>query len=627
MPQLDWTAGVHHDGSALYVSNPLPKLGETIQLRIRLPANAPIKAVFIRTAPDGENLHTAMQRSDSDGATQWWEGDLIAVMPQNHYRFKIMTETGWAYHLTAAGISRFERPDWFDFKLVANFEAPSWLPDTVFYEIFPDRFHNGNPELTPKPGAWRYQRFSVTNQAWGESPKSYQEAGNLNFFGGDLPGIAQKLDYLEDLGVNTIYLTPIFLSTSNHRYDVSDFDQIDPHLGGNQGLADLRAALDARHFRLILDITLNHCGYLNKWFTDAQANLQHSPTADFFTFYNNHPDQYESWLGVRSLPKLNYRSEKLRAAMWGNPDSIMRKWLKPPYRIDGWRLDVANMQGRQGEIQLGHKIGRALRRAVKSENPDAYVFGEHFFDGTPNLQGDELDASMNYAGFTFPLWQWLSGRENGLEWRPQSSDTSPLPAEAMADAWTLYRAAIPWIVQRQQFTLLDSHDTIRIFEKMNGEKAWIRLAALFQMTYPGVPCVYYGDEIGMEGGADPDNRRTMPWDESAWDHDMHAHYKRIIHLRRTQPALIEGGFQQLYAEGPVAVFQRQSKEQRLIIVGYRGPERLHQITIPIWPSGLGEGAILVDLLNGGERYTVADGSITLTGLEKGAGLVLEERTQ
>jgi alpha-glucosidase len=622
MTHSEWTAGVHHDGSARYVSEPLPKLGQLVRLKLRAPSGAPIIRAFIRTAPDGENHLAPMQRTADDGVLQWWEGDLHVSMPKNHYRFKLITESGEAYHLNAAGISRVDRPDWFDFRIVADFQAPTWVYSSVFYEIFPDRFYNGDPELTPKPGEWTYRNFPVSNQAWGELPKPYKDSGNVNFYGGDLPGIAQKLDYLEELGVNAIYLTPIFVSTSNHRYDVSDFYHIDPHLGGDDGLAALRTALDAKKFRLILDITLNHCGFQNHWFTDAQKDLN-SPTAEFFTFYQNDPNQYASWLGVRSLPKLNYRSEKLRAAMWGDEDSVMRRWLRAPYRIDGWRLDVANMQGKQGPYQLGHKIGRALRKAVKAENPDAYIFGEHFYDGTPHLQGDELDASMNYAGFTFALWQWLSGRENGLEWRPDSVDTQLLPAEDMAAQWTSYRAAIPYAIQLQQFLLLDSHDTARVSMKMGGDKALIKLAAFMQMTYPGVPCVYYGDEIGLEGGVDPDNRRTMPWDRAEWDQEMLAHYKKIIHLRRTQTALQTGGFQQLYAQDGLVSFLREATDQRLLVVGYRGAETRAMHWLPIWQAGFREGAKLVDLLSGKE-YTVSEGAITLRQVEHGACYLLQE---
>jgi alpha-glucosidase len=274
--------------------------------------------------------------------------------------------------------------------------------------------------------------------------------------------------------------------------------------------------------------------------------------------------------------------------------------------------------------QLEHKIWRGMRRAVKADRPDAYVFGENFFDGTPYLQGDELDAVMNYQGFTIPLWSWLPGREldrgliQGMDWL----DPYPLPAEAVAEQWTRFRAAVPWVVVRQQFNQLGSHDTPRILSILNGDKALLKLGAVLLMTFPGVPCIYYGDEIGMEGLYDPDNRRPMRWNGATWDEDVRGHYQRLIALRRQSPALRRGGFQMVYADGGLLAYQRQSPEQRLLIVVYRGPETLETCDLPARHAGLADGAHLTDLL-GGEIYTVRDGSLRLERLKAGAALVLE----
>ena len=237
----------------------------------------------------------------------------------------------------------------------------------------------------------------------------------IEFYGGDLPGITGKLDYLAGtssssgpgLGVNALYLNPVFTAYSNHRYDVADYDNVDPHLGGNAALAELRRGLTDRGMRYMLDIVPNHCGFMHPWFRAAQADPA-AATAEFFTF-RHHPDDYECWLGVRSLPKLNYRSPRLREAIYAGPDAVFRRWLRPPYAADGWRVDVANMLGRHGVDQLGAEVARGIRQAVKAENPDAYLLGENFFDATAQLQGDGWDASMNYAGFTMPLWYWLRG--------------------------------------------------------------------------------------------------------------------------------------------------------------------------------------------------------------------------
>ncbi len=615
---LHWTAGLHHDGSALYVSNPLPTQDEVVTLRLRAPLGAPIRAVFLRTAPDGEEFLEALRPDREEGVCAWWVGELKMTMPSLPYRFKIMSDEG-AYWLTAMGVSRADAPDWFDFKLLADFSAPRWLEDAIFYQVFPDRFHNGDPGNDVPAGlSWGRHGFKTQQRDWGEDPLPWASAGSLDYYGGDLAGVMQKLDYLQDLGVNSLFLNPIFTAYSNHRYDIADYHHVDPYLGGDQALIDLRRALDDRQMRLILDVTPNHCGFRNVWFLEAQANRA-APTADFFTF-THHPDEYETWLGHKSLVKLNYRSYRLREAMYRASDSVLRRWLHEPYRIDGWRLDVANMTARQGMTQLAHEVWRELRQVVKHDNPDAYLFGENFFDGTPHLQGDELDATMNYQGFTIPLWRWLRGLETASSDR--WIDHTPLPAEALAEQWTRFRAAVPWAVARQQFIQLGSHDTPRILTIAGGDKALLKLASTLLLTFPGVPCIYYGDEIGMEGTDDPDNRRCMRWDEATWDTDLRNHYKGLIELRRNAPALRRGGFQMIHAEGGLLAYLRQSPEQRLLVVGWRGPEWLPPTLLPVRHAGIADGARLVDLLKG-RAFTVKDGRILLEGVGRSGMLVLE----
>ncbi|MBX3086599.1 MAG: maltodextrin glucosidase [Anaerolineae bacterium] len=618
---LYWTAGLHHDGSALYVSSQQPKLGDRVTIKLRAPASAPIQRVFLRTAPDGENHLEAMHETWRDDHLAWWSVEMPVVMPANPYRFKLLTAEG-AYFLNQAGVSRADGPEWNDFKLLADYASPAWAQSAVFYQIFPDRFAAGNPANQVPEGAWEIRGYKTTRRAWGDPVLTWKETGSLDYYGGDLPGIVQKIPYLVELGVNALYLNPIFVSYSNHRYDVSDFYNIDPYVGGNEGLAELRRATDEAGIKIMLDVTLNHLGWRHPWFTDAQNNPE-SATAEYFTFYER-PEKYESWLGVRSLPKFNYRSEKLREQMYKSVDSVLRTWLRPPYRIDGWRLDVANMQARQGAIQLSHKIGRQLRRAVKEEAPNTYLIGEHFYDATTYLQGDELDATMNYSGFAIPLWRWLNGQDLGTDYRPEVADPVLMPAEAVVEQWTRFRAPLPWQVARHQFNLMDSHDTSRILHKLGEDKTLLPLATAILMTYPGTPSVYYGTEVGMTGGPDPDNRRTMPWNEAEWDHDLLAYFKRIIHLRRTAPALIDGGYQHLYAEGGLVVYQRQAPSQRLIVVGYRGPDALTECHVPVWHSGLNDGATLVDLLGGGS-YRVENGTLALSNLARGTALILEER--
>jgi alpha-glucosidase len=598
----EWTHSIHHDGSPGYVQTAGPQLGATARIRLRVGREVPVEAAFLRSCPDGEESVVAMQPDGADTVCRWWRVELPVRMLRTGYRFLLRTSAGNRWY-NAAGVLEHYPTDANDFKLLAEARAPAWVRDSVFYQIFPDRFADGDPSNNVRSGAYRYGGKPVVARPWGAPPDKTN--GSREFFGGDLQGITRRLAYLEDLGVNALYLNPIFAAPSNHKYDVASYEQVDPHLGGEPALAELRAALSARAMRLMLDIVPNHCGATHPWFLAAQANAQ-APEAEFFTFIR-HPDQYESWLGVSTLPKLDYRSERLRELMYAGPEAIMRRWLRPPYSIDGWRIDVANMLGRQGPHNLGHKIGRGIRRALKAERPEAYLLGEHFFDGTPHLQGDELDATMNYQGFTFPVWRWLGGAEPPVAW----ADPQPFSTQQLAAQWAAFRAAIPWQIAIQQFNLLGSHDTPRLRSILGGDLGRVRVAAALLFSYPGVPCVYYGDELGLEGMGDPDCRRCMPWDEAAWDHDLRAWFQRLARLRRTAPALRWGGFQLLYAAGDTLAFQREAPEERLIVVARRADDGLR--ALPVRHGGLADGAHLTELL-GGTEASVVSGMLPLVGL-------------
>jgi alpha-glucosidase len=597
---FSWLDSVHHDGSPTYVHF---AQANRVLLRLRADHTAPLRHVFIRTNPDGEQSLLAMERQLDHGVCQWWQAELPLAMPRTNYRFWLLTDNG-GWWLNAAGMLRSTPLDASDFKLLRNYHAPHWLARSVFYQIFPDRFYDGDPGNNVTDGAYLYRGRSVVARAWGTPPN--RATGSTEFYGGDLQGITAKLDYLTELGVNAIYLNPIFLAPSNHKYDVADYEQIDPHLGGDSALVALRDALDERDMRLILDIVPNHCGATHPWFTAAQAD-PNAPTADFFTFHR-HPDQYESWLGVSSLPKLNYRSPRLRDTMYAGNAAIMRHWLRPPYRIDGWRIDVANMLARQGEVQLGHKIGREVRRALKAEAPESYLLGENFFDGTPHLQGDELDATMNYRGFSFPLLQWLIGYDLAALFGQPWADTSHLPTEALAAQWRTFAAAIPWQIAQQQLNLLGSHDTPRILTVLEERVDLVKIAVALLFCYPGVPCIYYGDEVGLTGGRDPECRACMPWQPDAWNHDLRTFYQMIIGLRRTTPALIEGGYQLLHAAGETLAFMREAPTDRLIVVACRSATEHN--TLSVRQAGLADGTRLHERLTG-RVTTIQNGTLAI----------------
>jgi alpha-glucosidase len=431
-------------------------------------------------------------------------------MPITNYRFMILCD-GAAYWYNGSGLHSYNLTDAEDFRLLADYKAPAWIRNSVFYQIFPDRFADGDPTNNVQDGEYEYAGFPARRREWGEPPTSGSRAAMVEFYGGDLPGITAHLDYINDLGANALYLNPVFTAFSNHRYDVTDYFAVDPHLGGNQSLVDLRLALTARDMRYIIDIVPNHCGVLHPWFQAALADLE-APTAEYFTFHN-HPDEYETWLGVRSLIKLNYRSTALRNVMYAGPDSVFRHWLRPPYSADGWRIDVANMLARQGADQMGMEVGRGIRQAVKEGNPEAYLMGENFFDASSQLLGDCWDGVMNYSGFNLPLLSWLRGMSVHVPGQSQPILTgNRWTTEALVSSWNAFRAAIPWVMAYQQFNLLGSHDTPRALSLLKGNRDLVRLAVVLLFTYPGVPCVYYGDEIGMGGDLEMNPRQCMSWD-------------------------------------------------------------------------------------------------------------------
>ena len=608
MKEIHWSQTVHHDGSPYYVSFDPTGSHASLQLRLRVSKTAPITQLFVRTIPDGEQHYTPMQIVASDAQCNWWQTEIRLHMLLTNYRFFFNTTEGnWSF--TANGMVQYTPTDATDFKYLYRYDAPSWVQGSVFYQIFPERFADGDSTNNVQSGEYSCYGTSVVAHAWGELPTQTGAAGNAHFFGGDLQGIVQHMDYLTDLGVSALYLTPIFTSPSNHKYDVQNYREVDPHFGGEQALIALREALDERGMRLMLDIVPNHCSSMHEWFVDAQKDPK-AKTRDYFTFGKT-SETYESWLGVSSLPKLNYHSEQLRQEMYAGEDAIMRYWLRPPYRIDGWRIDVANMLARQGESQLEHKIGRGIRRAVKSESPSMYLIGEHFFDASAQLQGDELDATMNYRGFSLPLLQWLVGYIDDT-WLTRPRETWPLlPTEALMAQWRAFLSAIPWQIAIQQFNLLGSHDTARLQTVLDGNEALIQVAVTLLLTYPGVPSIYYGDEIGIEGGRDPDNRHCMSWDPQTWNTTRRSLYQRLIHERRTAPALREGGFQALYAAGETLAFLREAPDERLLIVARRKDDGLK--ALPVQQAGLSDSTHMQEVLSGTQAIVV-DGFLPLESL-------------
>jgi alpha-glucosidase len=618
MDQIDfpaWLASLHHDGSPDYVSNTYPVLGESVQLRLRVEAAAPIQRALLRIFPDGEQAFLPMIQVESPAHLQFWTVELPIRMPATHYRFLLQSADGVWWH-SAAGPSAFEPLDQTDFQILAGYNPPAWVQESVFYQIFPDRFANGDPANDPRPEDYEYRGQRPQTLPWGSPPLQDQHPG-IVFYGGDLPGITQHLDYLADLGVNALYLTPVFTALSNHKYDVMDYEHVDPHFGGDEALVELRRGLDQLGMRYLLDIVPNHCGWAHPWFQRARQSAD-AAEADFFTF-RQRPDDYESWLGVWSLPKLNYRSAGLCQAMYAGQDAVFRRWLRPPFRADGWRVDVANMLGRQGEIQMGEEVAHGLRAAVKETDPQAYLIGENFFDATRQLQGDQWDGVMNYAGFATPLLHWLSGVQISAIGLKEPVNGPALSTQGLAAVWRSRLAGIPWAVALQQYNLLGSHETMRARSHLAENDALHRLAVTILLTYPGVPGLYYGDEIGMLDQPGLRSRACIEWDSERWDHDLRNFFKDLIHLRRSSPALQRGGFQIVTVEEHLIAFQRSLGAERWLVIAQRSASPRPAGPLDLRSAGLPDGTRLREHFSGQEAL-VRGGWLDCPVLPQGATL-------
>ncbi len=582
MIKPDWVKSLMHCSNHDYLSNPYPRLGQMITVRLTVARDAPIQQIVLRTLPDGEQQFTSMTLADTGDGLAVWQAELGIYQPQVAYRFGIQSDE-YVWWLNAAGADIIEPFIQFDFKIIANLQPISWLSDAVFYQVFPDRFSNGDPSNDPLDERVPYRNFTRTTLPWGE-PGTSQDYG-LTFYGGDLQGIDQHISHLLELGVNAVYLNPIFSSHTNHRYDCTNYEQVDPTLGGDSALIKLRQTLDHHRMHLLLDIAPNHCSLGHHWFQRAQQDPD-SAEAGFFYFDEDSGD-YESWMGHRMLPKLNYSSQELRRQMYVDDTSIFRKWLLPPFSVDGWRVDVANMLGKRKDQQFDQEVISGIRQAVKTSKPDAYLIGENFYEAASQLDGRGWDGVMNYAGFSAPLWHWLTSYKQGaMLWDGNLESQHAWPTEALVRTWQGFMASIPWQIALQQFNLLDSHDTSRIRTLLKGNEALQRLAAIIQFTFPGVPCIYYGDEIGLSDAPGFGSRNCMEWDESKWNTPLWEFYSKLVDLRKSSEILKDGSFRILYWEKDLILYERELKGKHVLISANRSP-----MTRPVKPIKLINGMI------------------------------------
>jgi len=552
----------HHDGSEWYVPEQAPALGDRVSVFVR--TGPEVSTVHVRSTPDGEPRFEGAEvdrvvGGETGGQTSrevWWRAEVEVRNPLTRYRF-LLDRPGGPVWLTAAGVVGHDVPDATDFRLVADAPPPGWAQDAVIYQIFPDRFARSAAADDRELPDW------AIRCDWDTPVVPHGPQTPCQFYGGDLDGVAARLDHVADLGADTVYLTPIFPARSNHRYDATGFDHVDPLLGGDAALHRLAGAVHARGWRLIGDLTTNHTGAAHPWFTAAVSDVD-SPERGMFYFDPDSGD-YESWCGVTSLPKLNWRSAELRRRF----AAIAARWLE---QVDGWRVDVANMTGRRGADDYAHEVARLMLGAVRGARPDALLVAEHAHDSTGDLDAGGWQGTMNYAGFLRPVWTWLRADSLGLAHFLGVPGAVPARTGAAAVAtMRAFAARISWRSLTHSWTLLGSHDTPRI-RTVVGDRERQAVAAGLLFTLPGTPMVFAGDEIGLTGINGEGSRTPYPWHRpERWDAAMLDRYRDLIALRRRHPALRRGGLRWLRADDDLLVFVRETAAERLLVAARRAP--------------------------------------------------------
>ena len=555
----------HHDGSELYLSSSSPKLGQRVTFNFRAGSNFPIEQAILRLYHDGEPRFFPMKRSLIKGE-QWWQVKVEIRNLKTPYRFLIVNGDTYSW-LNARGFQSHDVTSTNDFQLLATPAFPNWIRSAVFYQIFPDRFATSGQYQHLKP-----EKF--ISRPWDQLPNGRDKSTGVEFFGGDLDGVSQRLDHLKELGINGIYFTPIFPAGSTHRYDASSFDEVDPLLGGDAALLRLAKKAKSAGIYLMGDLTTNHCGREHSWLQRSLKSKK-AKEREFFYWDKSVKHGYEGWWGLASLPKLNYNSKKLREIMYEGENSIVKKWLKKPYSLSGWRIDVGNMTGRYKGEDINREVITGVRKALQESNSQAWLVAENADHFPSDLDGFGWHGTMNYNGFMRPIWGWLSNKaqvEKAFFGVPVSIPR--FTAGEMVSAMKEFSSTIPWRNFVSSMLLLDSHDTAR-FRNVVGKDSMRHIAGMgLLLTYPGVPSIYAGDELGLEGQWGEDGRRTIDWSRQSWDHDFLSEVKKLIKIRRQSHALAQGGLRWILIEDDLLAFERESKREKILVVVSRAAQKV-----------------------------------------------------
>lgn len=669
------------DGTKLFRNPAEPMPGDDVSIRFRT-AKENVDTVCLIW--NGSRI--IMNKKESDKRFDYYETVVKVGEDKVDYYFEITTGRFVCYY-NKKGVSN-EVQDWYNFNIMPGFTTPSWAKGAVMYQIYVDRFCNGDRNNDVVDREYSYIGDTVVEvNDWGKYPAAM---GVREFYGGDLTGVMKKLDYLKELGVDVIYFNPLFVSPSNHKYDIQDYDYIDPHFGtivkdGGEPLAE--GDFDNKHaskyiqrvtnienleasnklfaefvekahsmgIKVILDGVFNHCGSFNKWldkeriyegqegYNKGAYISKDSPYNSFFKFYDEekwpYNNTYDGWWGHDTLPKLNYEdSPKL-------VDYILRiakKWVSAPYNVDGWRLDVAADLGHSGEYN--HEFWQKFRKSVKEANPDAIILAEHYGDPSSWLQGKEWDTVMNYDAFMEPLTWFLTGLEkHSDEFRGDLLGNHEAFFGAMNHHMTKFNTQSLQVSMNE----LSNHDHSRFLTRTNRRvgrtatagpqaaeanvnKGVLKEAVVVQMTWPGAPTIYYGDEAGVCGWTDPDSRRTYPWGHE--DQDLIQVHKELIKIHKAYDAIKTGSIIFL-GGGPMYLSYGRFDEKDKIIVAINNHFDSLTMDINVWELGIDDSDTLVRLIETTENgydvsakfYNSVNGVLHIT-LPAISGVIIKNST-
>ena len=558
---------------ASFVEPLCPKRGQVVTIRCRVLSN---DVNWVRLAEISDYSPDIMLRHEMKREGDVFSVDMRMDEPVLRYWLEANVSGMGSLYLSKRGESHVCPCNRDTFEIIADLDVPSWIPNAVCYQIFPDRFAKGDPSVGAKAGGYVFDGHEPVVMDWNDEPLQYKDGHCLDFFNGDLKGIADKVEHFKELGVTTLYLNPIGCSMTTHRYDCTDYFHVDPKLGGDDAYASMIQTMHENGIKVVTDISINHTGIEHPWFKNA---LNGGEEKEFY--YEDGKGDFDYWFGVRTLPQLNYKSKRLRDLVFAGEGSVLKKFLRPPFCQDGWRMDVATCVGVNGSDRMCHEIWQNVRKSVKAVNPQAYIVGECWEDAGSFLQGDQWDATMNYVGCSRPLRSWM-GEEDRYFCRNMNDPgvCRPFTAKELRDNLFNQLSSLPSQMVYQQMNLIDSHDIPRLYNHRQVFDRDLYFGAVMMLfMLPGMPSIYYGDEIALSGpmGTAENCRYPMQWDRSKWNMSFYDLYCSLGRLRASYgDALGTGLWEFGYCDDDVLEFTRTSGlgvGQQVKLVMFRGDSK------------------------------------------------------